>query len=152
MTFTQQYLTLVVIAVVLTLLVGTVLMRAGEPFLEEVFHDRSVTRSLNLLLFVLFGLITLGVLAIISAVDIDTGNEVQTFVVKLGVVLLVLGIAYGVSMLVLLRVRAARKAAEIQENVTERLAEREYDRAHPDRADHDRTDHDRTDHDRIDRA
>ena len=135
MSFTAQYLTLVAIAVVLTLAVGTVLMRAGEPFLEEVFHDRSVTRSLNLLLFVLFGLITLGVLAIISAVDIDTGNEVQSFVVKLGVVLLVLGIAYGVSMLVLLRVRATRKAAEIHEHVTERLAEREYDRTHPDQGD-----------------
>jgi len=134
--FTQQYLTLVAIAVVLTIAVGIVLMRAGEPFLQEVFHDRTVTRSLNLLLFVLFGLITLGVLAIISAVDIDTGNEVQTFVVKLGVVLLVLGLAYGVSMLVLLRVRAARKADEIHEHVSERLAEREYDRTHPDQGKH----------------
>lgn len=136
MNFTQQYLTLVAIAVVLTIAVGIVLMRAGEPFLQEVFHDRTVTRSLNLLLFVLFGLITLGVLAIISAVDIDTGNEVQTFVVKLGVVLLVLGLAYGVSMLVLLRVRAARKADEIHEHVSERLAEREYDRTHPDQGKH----------------
>lgn len=132
MNFTQQYLTLVAIAVVLTFVVGIVLMRAGEPFLQEVFHDRSVTRSLNLLLFVLFLLITLGVLGIISAVDVDTGNEVQTFVVKLGVVLLTLGIAYGVSMLVLLRVRAARRADEIHEHVSERLAEREYDRTHPD--------------------
>jgi hypothetical protein len=132
MTDTAQYLTLVFISVVLTLIVGTVLMRAGEPFLQEVFHDRSVTRSLNLLLFVLFLLITLGVLAIISAIRVDTGNEVQTFIVKLGVVLLTLGIAYGISMLVLLRVRAARKADEIHEHVSERLAEREYDRTHPD--------------------
>jgi len=132
MSDTAQYLSLVFISVVLTLIVGTVLMRAGEPFLLDVFHDRSVTRSLNLLLFVLFLLITLGVLAIISAIRVDTGNEVQTYIVKLGVVLLVLGIAYGISMLVLLRVRAARKAAEIQEHVTERLAEREYDRTHPD--------------------
>jgi hypothetical protein len=132
MTDTAQYLTLVFISVVLTVSVGVVLMRAGEPFLEEVFHDRSVSRSLNLLLFVLFMLITLGVLAIISAIAVDTGNVVQTFVVKLGVVLLTLGIAYGVSMLVLLRVRATRRAAEINEHVTERLAEREYDRTHPD--------------------
>jgi len=131
MSFTAQYVVLLIIAVVLTLVVGFVLMRAGEPFLQEVFHDQSVTRSLNLLLFVLFLLITLGVLAIISAVAIDTGNELQTFVVKLGVVLLTLGIAYGVSMLVLLRVRATRKAADISEHVTERLAEREYDRTHP---------------------
>jgi len=49
------------------------------------------------------------------------------------VVLLTLGVAYGISMLVLLRVRAARRAAEIHENVTERLAEREYDRIHRDK-------------------
>ncbi|SHK81738.1 hypothetical protein SAMN05443637_112172 [Pseudonocardia thermophila] len=133
MTDTAQYLTLVFISVVLTVAVGIVLMRAGEPFLLEVFHDRKVTRSLNLLLFVLFLLITLGVLAIISAMRVDTGNSVQTFIVKLGVVLLTLGVAYGISMLVLLRVRAARRAAEIHENVTERLAEREYDRIHRDK-------------------
>ena len=127
-----SYIVLLLIAVVLTLAVGLVLMRAGQPFLQEVFHDAKVSRSLNLLLFVLFLLITLGALAIISAVEIDAGDALQTFVVKLGVMLVVLGVAYGVSMLVLLRVRAARRADEISEHVTERLAEREYDRTHPD--------------------
>ena len=46
---------------------------------------------------------------------------------RLGIVLLVLGIAYGVSMLVLIRVRERRKADEISEHVTEKLAERGVD-------------------------
>ncbi len=121
---TAQYLTLLAVAIGLTFVVGRLLVTAGEPFLEEVFQDRSVTRSVNLLLSVLFHLITLGVLAIISVVEFDTGDPLQTLVAKLGVVLLVLGIAYGISMLVLIRVRERRRADQISEHVQERLADR----------------------------
>jgi hypothetical protein len=119
-----QYVLLLVVSVGLTFLVGQLLVRAGEPFLLEVFHDRKVTRSVNLLLSVLFHLITLGVLAIISVADVNGDNALQTFIVKLGVVLLTLGVAYGISMLVLIRVRERRRAAEISEHVQERLADR----------------------------
>jgi uncharacterized BrkB/YihY/UPF0761 family membrane protein len=119
-----QYVVLLAVSVGLTFLVGRLLVRAGEPFLQEVFHDEKVTRSVNLLLSVLFHLVTLGVLAIISVSDVSGDNELQTFVVKLGVVLLTLGVAYGVSMLVLIRVRERRRAAEISEHVQERLADR----------------------------
>ena len=119
-----QYVALLAVSIGLTFLVGQLLVRAGEPFLQEVFQDRKVTRSVNLLLSVLFHLITLGVLAIISVSSVSGDNALQTFVVKLGVVLLTLGIAYGISMLVLIRVRERRRAAQISENVQERLAER----------------------------
>ena len=119
-----QYVVLLAVAVGLTFLVGRLLIRAGEPFLLEVFHDEKVTRSVNLLLSVLFHLVTLGVLAIISVTDVPGDNQLQTFVVKLGVVLLTLGIAYGISMLVLIRVRERRRASEISEHVQERLADR----------------------------
>jgi len=122
---TAMYITLLVVAIVLTFLVGRLLVTAGEPFLQEVFQERSVTRSVNLLLSVLFHLITLGVLAIITVIDFASDMEpLQQFVVKLGVVLLILGIAYGISMLVLIRVRERRRAAQISEEVQERLAER----------------------------
>lgn len=125
---TAQYLLLLAVSVVLTFGVGRLLVTAGEPFLQEVFHDEKVTRSVNLLLSVLFHLITLGVLAIISVADLgDPTQPLQRFVVRLGVVLLVLGIAYGISMLVLIRVRDRRKADEISEHVQERLAERGVD-------------------------
>jgi FtsH-binding integral membrane protein len=125
MTDTGMYITLLVVSIALTFGVGRLLVTAGEPFLQEVFQDEKVTRSVNLLLSVLFHLITLGVLAIISVVNI-VGNDdpFQTLVARLGVVLLVLGIAYGVSMLVLIRVRERRRADQISEHVQERLAER----------------------------
>jgi protein-S-isoprenylcysteine O-methyltransferase Ste14 len=124
MTDTTLYITLLVVSVALTFAVGRLLVTAGEPFLQEVFEDRSVTRSVNLLLSVLFHLVTLGVLAIISVIDLRFDSLVQTFVVRLGVVLLVLGLAYGISMLVLIQVRERRRAAQISEHVQERLAER----------------------------
>lgn len=121
---TAQYLTLLAVSIGLTFLVGRLLVTAGEPFLSDVFRDQKVTRSVNLLLSVLFHLITLGVLAIVSVVDLGTGDPVQTFIARLGVVLVILGIAYGVSMLVLIRVRERRRATQISEDVQERLAER----------------------------
>ena len=126
---TAQYIALLAVSVILTFLVGRLLVTAGEPFLFEVFQDRKVTRSVNLLLSVLFYLITLGVLAIISIVDIVNLQDqpLQNFVVRLGIVLLVLGVAYGISMLVLIRVRERRKADDISEHVSEKLAERGVD-------------------------
>lgn len=125
MSDTTMYITLLVVAVALTFLVGRLLVTAGEPFLQEVFEERSVTRSVNLLLSVLFHLITLGVLAIISVIDLgDAMEPLQQFILRLGVVLLILGVSYGISMLVLIRVRERRRAAQISEEVQERLAER----------------------------
>lgn len=120
------YLILLAVAVGLTFLVGRLLVTAGEPFLQDVFQDLKVSRSVNLLLSVLFHLITLGVLAIISVIDLGSmdDNPVQGFVLRLGVVLLVLGVAYGISMLVLIRIRERRRADLISEHVQERIADR----------------------------
>ncbi len=118
-----QYILLLVISIGLTFLVARLLVRAGEPFLQEVFQDTKVSHSVNMLLSVLFILITLGVLAIISVIDINAGDALQTLVVKLGIVLVILGIAYGVSLLVLIRVRERRRADQISEQVQERMAE-----------------------------
>jgi len=123
MSDTAEYLTLLVISVAITIAVGRVLVMSGEPFLQEVFQDEQVTRSVNRLLSVLFHLITIGVLTIISVWSVDVGSQLQNMVVKLGIVLIVLGIAYGVSMLVLIRIRERRRATQIAEEVQMRLSE-----------------------------
>ena len=120
---TAEYLLLLAIAMGLTVAVGRILVVAGEPFLQEVFHDRAVTRSVNLLLSVLFHLVTLGVLALVSVIDLGIADGAQRVVVRLGVVLLVLGVAYGVCMLVLIRVRERRRAAQLADQVQHRLDE-----------------------------
>lgn len=124
MTDTAEYITLLVISVAVTIAVGRVLMMSGEPFLQEVFEDEKVTRSVNRLLSVLFHLITIGVLTIISVWQVDVGSQLQNMVVKIGIVLIVLGIAYGISMLVLIRIRERRRASQIAEEVQLKLSDR----------------------------
>ena len=110
MTDTAEYITLLVISIAITIAVGRVLVMSGQPFLQEVFQDEKVTTSVNRLLSVLFHLITIGVLTIISVWTLDVGTQLQNMVVKIGIVLIVLGIAYGISMLVLIRVRSSAGA------------------------------------------
>jgi hypothetical protein len=119
-----EYITLLVISIVITIGVGRLLVMSGQPFLQEVFQNEKVTTSVNRLLSVLFHLITIGVLTIISVWSIDVGTQLQNMVVKLGIVLIVLGIAYGVSMLVLIRVRERRRADTISEEVQMKLSDR----------------------------
>lgn len=127
---TGGYIALVIIGVLITVGVGQLLFRSGEPFLEEVFQNKDSARSLNRLLSVLFHLLTLAVLAMISIVEIpsDTG-VVQTVVFKIGVVLLIVAIAYGISMLVLLRIRERRRQASVSAQIGEKLAEQRQGRA-----------------------
>lgn len=124
MTDTAEYLTLLVVSIAMTVAVGRILSMSGQPFLKEVFHDEKVTTSVNRLLNVLFHLITIGVLTIISVWEVEVGTQLQNMIVKLGIVLIVLGVAYGVSMLVLIRVRQQRKADEISEEVQLKLSDR----------------------------
>src|SRR3954466_8450320 len=124
MTDTAEYITLLVISVAITIAVGRVLPMSARAPLREVFEDEKVTTSVNRLLSVLFHLITIGVLTIISVWSIDVGTQLQNMVVKLGIVLVVLGIAYGVSMLVLMRVRERRRADTISEEVQMKLSDR----------------------------
>ena len=127
---TGGYIALVIIGVLITVGVGQILFRSGEPFLEEVFQNKDTARSLNRLLSVLFHLLTLAVLAMISIVNIPSGTGVvQAVVFKIGVVLLIVGIAYGVSMLVLLRIRERRRQASVSAQIGEKLAEQRQGRA-----------------------
>jgi len=110
---TEQTLVLLALAIALTIVVGRILLVAGQPFLEEVFRDAAVARSVNRLLAVLFHLITLGVLAIISTVEVPVDGVLNTLVTKTGIILLIVGIAYGISMLVLVRIRERRRAGHL---------------------------------------
>ncbi|WP_020622344.1 hypothetical protein [Pseudonocardia sp. ICBG1142] len=120
---TGGYLALVVVGVAITVGVGQILLRTGQPFLEDVFQSKETSHSINRLLVVLFHLLTLGVLGMISVIDIDSITGVQQIVFKIGVVLLVVGIAYGISMLVLLRIRERRRQQKVSADIDRSIAE-----------------------------
>ena len=85
MSETAEYLILLAISVAITIAVGRVLAVSGEPFLQEVFDNERVTRSVNNLLSVLFHLISIGVLTLISAWDLAWvyAFDLVTFAVSL---------------------------------------------------------------------
>ncbi|ALE75577.1 hypothetical protein Ae168Ps1_3364 [Pseudonocardia sp. Ae168_Ps1] len=121
---TGGYLTLVVIGVLITVGVGQILLRSGKPFLEDVFQSKETADSINRLLVVLFHLLTLGVLAMISIADFpQDAGPAQTIVFKIGVVLLLVGIAYGICMLVLLRIRERRRQMKMSADIDQKIAE-----------------------------
>ena len=124
MTDTAEYITLLVISIVITIAVGRVLMMSGATVPAGGVPGRAGD--------------DLGQPAAVGAVpphhhrrpddhlgvEIDVGSQLQNMVVKLGIVLIVLGIAYGVSMLVLIRVRQQRRADQISEEVQLKLSDR----------------------------
>ncbi len=113
-----SYVLLLVLGIALTVLVGQILIRTGQGFLEEVFEQQKTARSINRLLAVLFHLVVLGVLALISTIEMRGDGPLQILVTKLGVVLLVLGAAHGSTMLLLARIRSKRREQELADEMS----------------------------------
>lgn len=131
---TETYMVFVALGVILVVVVGQLLIRAGQVYLEEVYPDPRVARSVSRLLAVMFHLFGLGILGIISTMDVPVEGSAQTVVTKLGVVLLVLGIVFGLTMFVLSRIRARRQEEEQEEAImaaTMPAAASNYDAATP---------------------
>ncbi|HEY0639450.1 MAG TPA: hypothetical protein VGD67_17525 [Pseudonocardiaceae bacterium] len=112
---TEGYLMFVVLGTVLVIVVGQLLTRAGRVYLEEAFPDRRTAGSVSILLTVMFYLFALGILGVISTMDVPVTGQAQIVVTKLGVVMLVLGVVFGATMLALSRIRARREEEEKQE-------------------------------------
>jgi hypothetical protein len=112
---TEGYLAFVVLGALLVIGVGQFIVRSGQVYLEEVFRDARVASSVSKLLTVLFYLFALGLLMITSTVDMPVQGTAQIVVTKLGVVLLCLGIVFGITMLVLSRIRDRREEQEKEE-------------------------------------
>jgi hypothetical protein len=84
--------------------VGRALYRNGAVFLGEVLGDYRLATSVNRLLSVSFYLINLGVVAVTLRIDsnVDSGQQlVERLSMKLGVMMLVLGVAHLVNLSVL---------------------------------------------------
>lgn len=72
----------------------------------------------------LFVLIVLGLVALISTVDVPVDGQLQQLVTKLGIVLLLLALAHAITM----RVLASYRGEERQEQLADQLAEEHVER------------------------
>jgi uncharacterized membrane protein YidH (DUF202 family) len=101
----SSYVAFLVIGTVLVLIDGQIIYRNGRRFLQQATPN-APAESLTKLVSVLFHLGTLGVLALISTIDVPgDDSRLQSVVVRLGIILIVLGIAHWVAVSALARIR-----------------------------------------------
>lgn len=100
-----SYVAFLIIGIALVAIDGHLIYRSAVRYLTDSYSDRSSATSIARLVAVLFHLVVLGVLALISVIDIDAGAQLQTVVVRLGVLLLILAAAHGVTIAILNRMR-----------------------------------------------
>ncbi|HEY7596423.1 MAG TPA: hypothetical protein VH969_24975 [Actinophytocola sp.] len=117
---TNSYLTFLLLGTLLVLVDGQVIYRNGRRFLQQ-FAPNASAESLTRLVTVLFHFATLGVLALISTIDVPADTPVEGIVVRLGVVLIIIGIAHWIAVVALGKIRDRQ---EFDEFAHEREARR----------------------------
>src|ERR1700759_929060 len=85
----------IVVGVILSVVVGRTIERAGRPFLDDVFRDERISGAMARLLSVLFYLLAIGSAGLIATVPVLRDTWIYDAALKLGIVLLVLGAAHG---------------------------------------------------------
>ena len=103
------YVVYLLITVPLTIWVATTLSRNGRVFLEDVFAgDEGLARAVNRLLVVGFYLLNLGFVVLflrISEPVVDLNGMFDTLSIKVGVVMLTLGVLHFVNVYVFNAIR-----------------------------------------------
>lgn len=106
-----MYLVYLAISIGLTVWVATTLSRNGQIFLEEVFADAKLARAVNQLLTMGFYLLNLGYVAVAMRSDqtvTSTSEVLEALSLKIGLVLLVLGVLHFCNVYFLGRYRRGR--------------------------------------------
>lgn len=123
----DSYVTFLVLGIVLVVVDGQLIYHSGKGYLRRAYDEEQAGAMMRLTA-VLFHLVVLGLLALVSIVEIETGDPVKNVVVKLGIVLLLLALAHGVTMAILARIRDR----QMQQQLADQMAEehRIYEERH----------------------
>ncbi|WP_410642807.1 hypothetical protein [Amycolatopsis sp. lyj-346] len=109
---TNAYLSFLAIGVALVLIDGQIIYRSGRRYLENSYGDPAAGASMTRLVTVLFHLATLGVLALISTIDMG-GSDLPGVVGRIGVLLLILALAHAITLGVLARIRGEQEVEAV---------------------------------------
>jgi hypothetical protein len=123
----DSYVTFLLLGIVLVVVDGQLIYHSGKGYLRRAYDDEQAGAMMRLTA-VLFHLVVLGLLALVSIINVETGDPVKNVVVKLGVVLLLLALAHGVTMAILARIRDR----QLQQQLADQMAEehRIYEERH----------------------
>lgn len=100
---TNAYVVFLVLGALLVVIDGQLIYSGGRKYMES--SDANSGDSMVTLVTVLFHLAALGVVALLSVVDLGTDTATTAVVSKLGIELLILALAHGVAMGVISHVR-----------------------------------------------
>ncbi|MDX8049315.1 hypothetical protein SK571_07980 [Lentzea sp. BCCO 10_0798] len=130
----DSYVTFLVLGIVLVVVDGQLIYHSGKGYLRRAAYDDEQVGGMMKLTAVLFHLVVLGLLALVSIINVDTGDPVKNVVVKLGIVLLLLALAHGATMAILARIRDR----QMQQQLADQMAEehRIYEERHEERQAH----------------
>jgi len=117
----SSYVAFLIIGTVLVLIDGQIIYRNGRRFLQQATPN-APAESLTKLVTVLFHLGTLGVLALLSTIDVPTDDQLKGVVLRLGITLIVIGIAHWIAVSALSRLRDREEFDEVN---SEREARRQ---------------------------
>lgn len=119
-----SYVVFLVVGVVLVFVDGQLIRRSGATYLEEVYTEPKVADSVNQLVTALFHLTVLGVLALISTIEINQSSPLESIVARTGVMLLVLAAAHAITIMALVRIRRRQREQRLQEELATRTGEK----------------------------
>ncbi|TDD50169.1 hypothetical protein [Saccharopolyspora elongata] len=112
-----SFMVFLVVGAALVVADGQLIRRSGTTYLQSTARDSAAADSVNQLVVVVFHLAALGLLALIAVVPMDLGSAPETVVARLGVLLLVLAVAHGVTIWTLGRIRTRQQSRVLQEEV-----------------------------------
>ncbi|OXM72047.1 MULTISPECIES: hypothetical protein [Amycolatopsis] len=110
---TNAYVAFLVIGALIVLVDGQFVYHSGKRYLANGQGESESGASMARLVAVLFHIATLGVLALISTIDFPGGTTPTAIVGRVGVFLLVLALAHGITIAVLSRQREEQVVEQI---------------------------------------
>ncbi|WP_410625409.1 hypothetical protein [Amycolatopsis sp. cmx-8-4] len=108
---TNAYLAFLLIGALLVVADGQIIYRSGRRYLENSYGDPAAGASMARLVTVLFHLATLGVLALVSTINI--GGDLPSIIARIGVLLLILALAHAITLGALARIRGEQEVEAV---------------------------------------
>jgi hypothetical protein len=121
---TVPYVLFLVLGAALVVLDCHVLRRSARSYVAEIYPELPLADSIDNLLAFLLHFVGFGILALVSALDLGAGGALQNVVVHVGVLLVVLAAAHGVTIRSLVRLRDRQQEWELGEHLTQQTEER----------------------------
>lgn len=121
------YLVILAIGIIIVVAMGQLLMRKAPAYLNEVYVDLPQSRKVASLVIGLFHLVMLGVVFLVSSFGLARDAGVQEVLARVGVMLLLTALGYGITLLVLSWLREQEQGTQLDMEAGRERDRREHE-------------------------